>query len=177
MSEHRTRTGRATTPRPADLRALVERAVACHLRPSMQCEPHPDEIAIVDAVMDVVAPHGPPANAAHHRRLRCAMQASHPWVNGIYACGSAAAQTVLVPLATADGAFAGKGVRVGVCRQHARELVDRYGAIRPTPSFDGIAGSLQDLSIALAGMTTTLEEIRANVARLGAASVEESSDG
>jgi hypothetical protein len=35
----------------ADLRARIERAVGMHLRPGPECEPHPDEIAIVDSVM------------------------------------------------------------------------------------------------------------------------------
>jgi hypothetical protein len=44
----------AAPQRDADLRGDVERAVARHLRPSMTCEPHPDESAIVDSVMEVV---------------------------------------------------------------------------------------------------------------------------
>lgn len=34
-----------------NLRARIERAVGMHLRPSLDCSPHPDETAIVDSVM------------------------------------------------------------------------------------------------------------------------------
>ena len=38
----------------SDLRARIERAVGQHLRPSLECEPHPDETAIVDSVMAAI---------------------------------------------------------------------------------------------------------------------------
>jgi DNA-binding transcriptional regulator YiaG len=38
-----------------NLRTRIERAVGMHLRPGPETPPHPDEIAIVDSVMEVIA--------------------------------------------------------------------------------------------------------------------------
>lgn len=64
---------------------------------------------------------------------RCVYLQSNVMGSGlIYRCAANGTVKVLVPAKTAGGMFFGTGVSALVCREHANELLEKYGGRLPT---------------------------------------------